>query len=286
MKTFDVMPQWLWDVSSAGLPRNYDLEVLRKTFLLNLVMFLGIIFLTLLGTLAFIQSNCLLGAADFLFCSLLIALFIFLRKRRKHLLVSIIAIVMGGVFFFFLIASGGVENTAFVWVFTYPLISLFLLGARWGTVASLLLLCLAIMVFVLGDYVNFFSTYSPNLIMRVIPAYIMIYLFAFVKEKSREIVQNRLEKSNLELENNIEVLEKTNKEKEQLLSDLKTSTQQIKLLQGILPICTNCKKIRDDKGYWQQVEVYIRDHSDAVFSHGLCPECRAKLYPDLYGKKK
>lgn len=45
-------------------------------------------------------------------------------------------------------------------------------------------------------------------------------------------------------------------------------------------ICASCKKIRDDKGYWEQVEVYIRDHSEAEFSHGLCPECMKKLYPD------
>ncbi len=45
------------------------------------------------------------------------------------------------------------------------------------------------------------------------------------------------------------------------------------------PICASCKKIRDDQGYWQQVEVYIRDHSDAEFSHGICPDCMAELYP-------
>jgi hypothetical protein len=51
-------------------------------------------------------------------------------------------------------------------------------------------------------------------------------------------------------------------------------------LTGFLPICASCKKIRDDKGYWEQVEVYIRDHSEAEFSHGICPECMKKLYPD------
>ncbi len=56
---------------------------------------------------------------------------------------------------------------------------------------------------------------------------------------------------------------------------------EIKILRGILPICASCKKIRNDKGYWEQIEMYIRDHSEAEFSHGLCPDCAQKLYPDL-----
>ncbi len=55
-----------------------------------------------------------------------------------------------------------------------------------------------------------------------------------------------------------------------------------KTLNGIIPICASCKKIRDDEGYWNQIESYIRDHSMADFSHCVCPECAKKLYPDLY----
>ena len=69
-------------------------------------------------------------------------------------------------------------------------------------------------------------------------------------------------------------LEKVNKE-------LKKALETIKTLRGIIPICANCKKIRDDKGYWNQIEAYVRDHSEAEFSHGICPECAKKLYPDL-----
>ena len=62
---------------------------------------------------------------------------------------------------------------------------------------------------------------------------------------------------------------------------LKAALKEVKTLRGIIPICSGCKKIRDDKGYWKQVEVYVRDHSDAEFSHGICPECIKKLYPDF-----
>jgi hypothetical protein len=53
---------------------------------------------------------------------------------------------------------------------------------------------------------------------------------------------------------------------------------QIKVLGGLIPICSNCKKIRDDKGYWNQLEKYLKDHSEAQFTHGICPECREELY--------
>ena len=63
---------------------------------------------------------------------------------------------------------------------------------------------------------------------------------------------------------------------------LQDALDNVKTLSGLLPICANCKKIRDDKGYWNQIEVYIRDHSEVDFSHSICPECAKKLYPDFY----
>jgi hypothetical protein len=59
------------------------------------------------------------------------------------------------------------------------------------------------------------------------------------------------------------------------------AVEQLKVLQGILPICASCKKIRDDQGAWNQMEAYIRDHSEADFSHGLCPQCARRMYPEF-----
>jgi PAS domain S-box len=74
-------------------------------------------------------------------------------------------------------------------------------------------------------------------------------------------------------------------ERERLILELREALSQVKLLSGLLPICTRCKKIRNDKGYWEQIETYIRDHSEADFSHSFCPECAEKLYPEHYKKK-
>jgi hypothetical protein len=75
------------------------------------------------------------------------------------------------------------------------------------------------------------------------------------------------------------------KERENIIKELQNSLEEIKTLRGILPICTNCKKIRDDKGYWHQLEMYFREHSQTDFSHGICPECMKKLYPNFSKKK-
>jgi len=62
---------------------------------------------------------------------------------------------------------------------------------------------------------------------------------------------------------------------------LQIALGDVKKLSGFFPICANCKKIRDDQGYWNQIEEYIRDHSEAEFTHSICPECTKKLYPDM-----
>jgi PAS domain-containing protein len=91
-----------------------------------------------------------------------------------------------------------------------------------------------------------------------------------------------LSKMNEQLRQQIVEREKAEKNLSKLVGELKEALAKVKALGGLLPICASCKKIRDDKGYWTQVEVYIRDHSEADFSHSICPDCAAKLYPDFY----
>jgi FixJ family two-component response regulator len=88
-------------------------------------------------------------------------------------------------------------------------------------------------------------------------------------------VQVALEKSFL-----MQTIRRQQAEKDQLIRQLQDALDQVKTLKGIVPICASCKKIRDDKGYWQQVEIYIQKHSDAEFSHGVCPDCLRKYYPE------
>jgi hypothetical protein len=89
-----------------------------------------------------------------------------------------------------------------------------------------------------------------------------------VGERTADLVE-----TNKKLQCEIETRKEAELKKEQLILDLRKTLNEIKTLRGLLPICSSCKKIRDDKGYWNQIESYIRDHSEAEFSHGLCPEC-------------
>ncbi len=80
---------------------------------------------------------------------------------------------------------------------------------------------------------------------------------------------------------NITERKRMEEEREKLIRELQDALANIKTLRGLLPICSYCKKIRDDKGYWNRIESYIQDHSGAEFTHGMCPECWKKHYPDL-----
>ena len=74
--------------------------------------------------------------------------------------------------------------------------------------------------------------------------------------------------------------------REEVIKDLQKALAEVKTLSGLLPICSSCKNIRNDEGYWQQIEDYISKHSDLDFTHGICGECVKKLYPELYPKFK
>ena len=73
-------------------------------------------------------------------------------------------------------------------------------------------------------------------------------------------------------------------ERQELTRKLEEALEKVKVLSGLIPICANCKQIRDDKGYWQSVEKYMAEHAGAQFTHGICPECVKKLYPEFSDK--
>lgn len=74
-------------------------------------------------------------------------------------------------------------------------------------------------------------------------------------------------------------------QRKMILLEREQALQEVRILRGFLPICASCKKIRDDNGYWTQIERYIKDHSEAEFTHSLCPDCARRIYPDFYKAK-
>jgi len=113
-------------------------------------------------------------------------------------------------------------------------------------------------------------TFKNSLILIFLLVLIML-LYSFRQSRFKSRTNMQLNEKNAEIKKRNEELQK--------------AMAQIKQLKGFLPICSSCKKIRDDDGYWSEVEVYIRDHTDANFSHGICPDCFERLYPDFVNKK-
>lgn len=86
---------------------------------------------------------------------------------------------------------------------------------------------------------------------------------------------------NKRLQREIRERKRIEQERNVLIAELKRALTEVKTLQGFLPICASCRKIRNDTGYWQQIEYYIEEHTDSKFSHGLCPDCARELYPEI-----
>ena len=97
-----------------------------------------------------------------------------------------------------------------------------------------------------------------------------------IKHRDRDVV--------LSLFYDITERQQVENERARLISELQKALSEVKVLSGMIPICASCKKIRDDTGYWNQIESYIESHSAAEFSHGMCPECTKELYPAFYEK--
>lgn len=146
---------------------------------------------------------------------------------------------------------------------------------------------------------DYISIMKGTLISRfIITIFAFPFLYIYLRWESKKPginIENRpvlaILKQVAEVERELslaqEEIERRKKVEEKLditINELKKALSEVKTLRGFIPICGSCKKIRDDKGYWNQIESYIRNHSEAEFSHSLCPECVKKLYPDLYDK--
>jgi len=121
--------------------------------------------------------------------------------------------------------------------------------------------------------------YHVSAFMNVLIVLIIVSCLAFFTE----IFTNKaLRRTQEELEKNIELRETLEDKVIERTKELQEHVDHIKVLKELLPICASCKKIRDDNGYWNQLEVYFRDNSEIEFSHSICPACVQKLYPELF----
>lgn len=144
-----------------------------------------------------------------------------------------------------------------------------------------------------AEYVSIIKgTFLSRLVISIFACPFLWVYFTWQSKKSGMEIENRpvlailkqvaeIKKELTLAQQEIERRKELEREREKLIEELQQALSEIKTLRGFLPICANCKKIRDDEGYWQQIEEYIQERSDARFSHSICPECTKKLYPEL-----
>lgn len=96
----------------------------------------------------------------------------------------------------------------------------------------------------------------------------------------------KIQRANEKISREMEERRQAQIEKDELIVELRGAIGKVKTLSGLLPICSSCKKIRDDHGYWNQIETYLHAHSEAEFSHSICPDCQEKYYPEYFNSEK
>lgn len=175
-----------------------------------------------------------------------------------------VAITLLGFFFLFNIHIGSGQGTAIFWLYCFPPVFMFFLGRKEGLVAMVLFLGLVCLL-LLNPFSFDTYAYDTRVVSRFLPSFLLVCLIAYGLEASREKYQRMMNEKQVAL-----LAEKKR---------LETAMEEIKTLSGLIPICSNCKKIRDDKGYWQQVETFIEHHTKAGFSHSICPDCFKIFYP-------
>jgi len=190
---------FLWNVFASGLSIESNLNIIRKHFLLNLIGILGACFLGFFSAIALLQGEYILSLADITLTLIVVILIVTLRKKKNSHLVALIGTITTGFFYLFLIFYGGLEKPTYLWSLTYPLIVLYLLGRRLGSLVSLTLLATSCLFFLLSTNYTILQQYESSLIIRFVSVYLLIHLFAFVAEIIHDLTQKRLEKSRADL---------------------------------------------------------------------------------------
>ena len=243
---------------TAGMADDGDTEVVRKISLVNLMLFVGILALVPFGINVLFRGRVILGVVDLSIAFVEILAVFQLRRSRDHRLMSYLCIGLTAVLFMYLLLNGGIGGTGPLWTFAFPLFATYMLGVRWGSIVVGVFLLAVVVCFFPGSPIPH-ADYGASFLGRYLAAFLLVTTIALFAEFIRDRTQRHLEERNRQLQ---------------------AANAEIETLTGFIPICGWCKKVRDDKGYWSQVESYVASHTGAKFTHGICPDCVDKVYPE------
>lgn len=187
-----------------------------------------------------------------------------LRRTRRDWIYNL-NILFFAILLCYLLVIGGNGGSKTLWIYTFPLICHLFLGKRPGMLwnGGLILLIALIFYLPLGGLQVF--PYDADFKLRFLASYLTLSLFALRFESLLHSYRTEMQGQN---------------------SELQEAISQVKTLQGLLPICSYCHKIADEKGSWDHLEGYIQKHSEAQFTHGICPECASEHFPESKAAKK
>ena len=236
-----------------------SIEVRRKRIYILIGISFSVPILTGYGIFYFLQNKPLDGLLNLAVAVSLIVISLLIMKTGSRFglyrfgMASLLLLLVYNVGF----APFG-ESEA-LWLIVIPMVIFYLFGTREGLIwMGVTIVPSAILIF-FPDTFNAYS-YKDSFRIALFIAILLSLILSYFLESLRAHFSSRLEKQNMELQD---------------------ALSNVKRLSGLLPICSYCKKIRDDEGYWNQIESYIHDHSEATFSHGICKECAKQHYPDM-----
>lgn len=249
----------------------------RRYLLLNVSLLIFAIVLGLFSWANILGGNIAVAAAEFGVFALCLSLLYLVQSPRYLNLGSRVFYVVGWMLGLFVCASPDTHPSIFIWNTLGPLFAFLLLGRRLGLIATVLMLSSVVILFV-WKYGTAPDTFPLIAILNATALIISVAVLSYYYEFTRSETESALTRD-------IAERRRAEKEKELLIHQLQHALAEVTTLSGLLPICSSCKKIRDDEGYWNQIETYIQRHSGAQFSHGICPDCAQRLYPEIYEKR-
>jgi hypothetical protein len=264
------------NIEKLFVMQSQDVDERRKHIFLVFSIFISIPFISLFAIDDLMSNRMAEGIFIFIIIAILI-LNIFAIKyiacieRIYQFSVFLVLLLLG-----YELAIGGGDGYAFLWFYFYPLAIFYLLGKKEG------LLWVLISLFVSGFLflTPIFYEYEIGISIRFLITYSILIVLSFGLESARHRYYEKLLHEKRLLEIALADRKLLEKEQGKLIEELREALEKIKTLRGLLPICSHCKKIRDSKGYWNNLEAYIQEHSDVLFSHSLCSECSDELYAD------
>lgn len=243
-----------------------SVERTRRRQLIGLLTSFGIPVILLFGVVDYLEGDRIEFLVDVTLAAILMAGLVAIFKYNKDRSTYRVALNMLALGVLYNVYIGAGNEAALYWVFLLPPLLFFFLGRRDGLISvGLVLLLMSLLLFLPGRVHAY--DYGMKTGLRFFPSLFFVAVVGYGLESSRYRFSDMLRREREEL-----LDEKANLEK---------ALKQIKTLRGLLPMCASCKKIRDDSGYWKQIEAYLYEHSDAKFSHGICPDCAKKLYPNI-----